>query len=90
MPGVIAAEDAETHPDSNVITRALGFRDDPRPDVVMVPARAGPAPADLLGRAHQGARRRPDPPAPGRGHAGRRDRRAPWSTPRSRRAVATT
>jgi protein phosphatase len=24
-----------------VITRALGFRDDPRPDVVMVPARSG-------------------------------------------------
>jgi protein phosphatase len=24
-----------------VITRALGFRDDPRPDVVMVPARQG-------------------------------------------------
>lgn len=39
--GVIDAEDAETHPDSNVITRALGFRDDPRPDVVMVPARTG-------------------------------------------------
>jgi serine/threonine protein phosphatase PrpC len=39
--GVLAAEDAEGHPDSNVITRALGFRDDPRPDVVMVPASAG-------------------------------------------------
>jgi protein phosphatase len=39
--GIISAEDAESHPDSNVITRALGFRDDPRPDVVMVPARAG-------------------------------------------------
>lgn len=39
--GVISAEDAESHPDSNVITRALGFRDDPRPDVVMVPARSG-------------------------------------------------
>ncbi|HEV7741594.1 MAG TPA: protein phosphatase 2C domain-containing protein [Pseudolysinimonas sp.] len=39
--GVLAAEDAEAHPDSNVITRALGFRDDPRPDVVMVPVRAG-------------------------------------------------
>ena len=39
--GVLAAEDAEGHPDSNVITRALGFRDDPRPDVVMVPVRKG-------------------------------------------------
>lgn len=39
--GLISAEDAEHHPDSNVITRALGFRDDPRPDVVMVPVRAG-------------------------------------------------
>jgi protein phosphatase len=39
--GVISAEDAEGHPDSNVITRALGFRDDPRPDVVMVPVRTG-------------------------------------------------
>ena len=39
--GMISAEDAESHPDSNVITRALGFRDDPRPDVVMVPARRG-------------------------------------------------
>lgn len=39
--GVLTAEDAEKHPDSNVITRALGFRDDPRPDVVMVPVSAG-------------------------------------------------
>jgi protein phosphatase len=39
--GLLSAEDAESHPESNVITRALGFRDDPRPDVVMVPARAG-------------------------------------------------
>jgi protein phosphatase len=39
--GLIAAEDAESHPESNVITRALGFRDDPRPDVVMVPVRPG-------------------------------------------------
>jgi protein phosphatase len=39
--GLLAAEDAESHPESNVITRALGFRDDPRPDVVMVPVRAG-------------------------------------------------
>lgn len=39
--GIIDASEAESHPESNVITRALGFRDDPRPDVVMVPARAG-------------------------------------------------
>jgi PPM family protein phosphatase len=39
--GLLAADEAEGHPESNVITRALGFRDDPRPDVVMVPARAG-------------------------------------------------
>jgi protein phosphatase len=39
--GLITAEDAESHPESNVITRALGFRDDPRPDVVMVPVRPG-------------------------------------------------
>lgn len=39
--GMITAEDAENHPESNVITRALGFRDDPRPDVVMVPVRPG-------------------------------------------------
>jgi protein phosphatase len=39
--GLIDAADAEGHPESNVITRALGFRDDPRPDVVMVPARPG-------------------------------------------------
>ena len=39
--GLISAEEAESHPESNVITRALGFRDDPRPDLVMVPATAG-------------------------------------------------
>ncbi|CAN5316947.1 protein phosphatase 2C domain-containing protein [soil metagenome] len=39
--GTLSAEDAENHPDSNVITRALGFRDDPRPDVWMIPARTG-------------------------------------------------
>jgi protein phosphatase len=39
--GVLAAEEAENHPESNVITRALGFRDDPRPDVTMVPVQRG-------------------------------------------------
>ncbi|MEZ5189963.1 MAG: hypothetical protein R2717_03110 [Schumannella sp.] len=39
--GLLAAEDAEHHPESNVVTRALGFRDDPRPDVVLVPVVTG-------------------------------------------------
>lgn len=39
--GLLAAEDAEHHPESNVVTRALGFRDDPRPDVVMLAVRPG-------------------------------------------------
>lgn len=39
--GLLNADDAENHPDSNVITRAVGFRDDPHPDVWMVPMRPG-------------------------------------------------
>ena len=39
--GLIRAEDAESHPDSNVITRAVGFDVDQRPDYWRVPARAG-------------------------------------------------
>lgn len=39
--GLIAAEDAENHPESNVITRALGFHDEPLPDIWRVPARSG-------------------------------------------------
>ena len=39
--GVIAAEEAEEHPDSNVITRAVGFHDDPLPDFWCIPLRAG-------------------------------------------------
>ena len=39
--GLIAAEEAENHPESNVITRALGFHDEPLPDIWRVPARAG-------------------------------------------------
>ena len=38
--GVIAPEMADSHPESNVITRALGFHDEPLPDIWRVPARA--------------------------------------------------
>ena len=39
--GLLDARDAEDHPDSNVITRAVGFREAPRPDVWMLPVRSG-------------------------------------------------
>jgi protein phosphatase len=39
--GLIRAEDAEFHPDSNVITRAVGFNAAPLPDYWLVPIRAG-------------------------------------------------
>lgn len=39
--GVIRAEDAENHPDSNVITRAVGFNVAADPDYWVVPVRAG-------------------------------------------------
>lgn len=39
--GLLDASEAENHPDSNVITRAVGFRDDPRPDLWMLPVRPG-------------------------------------------------
>lgn len=39
--GLLHADDAEDHPDSNVITRALGFRDDPTPDFWTLPAVTG-------------------------------------------------
>jgi serine/threonine protein phosphatase PrpC len=39
--GLLRAEDAENHPDSNVITRAVGFDVAQRPDYWRVPARAG-------------------------------------------------
>lgn len=39
--GLLAEEDAEDHPESNVITRAVGFRDDPRPDVWILPIEPG-------------------------------------------------
>jgi len=39
--GMLAPEDAEDHPESNVVTRALGFHEVPRPDFWTVPVRAG-------------------------------------------------
>lgn len=39
--GVLTAQEAEQHPESNVITRAVGFSETPRPDLWMVPVRAG-------------------------------------------------
>ena len=39
--GAIRAEDAESHPDSNVITRAVGFNIEAVPDYWVVPAREG-------------------------------------------------
>lgn len=39
--GIISAEEAENHPDANVITRALGFREDPQPDFWTVPLEPG-------------------------------------------------
>lgn len=39
--GVIDASQAEDHPESNVITRAVGFRESPQPDLWMLPMRPG-------------------------------------------------
>lgn len=39
--GLIRAEDAEFHPDSNVITRAVGFESLPAPDYWLIPVRTG-------------------------------------------------
>ncbi len=39
--GVLRAEDAESHPDSNVITRAVGFGEPPEPDWWTIPLHAG-------------------------------------------------
>lgn len=39
--GLIDERQAEDHPESNVITRAVGFRESPRPDVWMLPMRPG-------------------------------------------------
>ena len=39
--GAISKEQAESHPDSNVITRAIGFNELPAPDFWMIPATEG-------------------------------------------------
>jgi serine/threonine protein phosphatase PrpC len=39
--GMLHPEDAEKHPDSNVITKAIGFGAEPSPDYWRVPARPG-------------------------------------------------
>jgi protein phosphatase len=39
--GVLSAEEAETHPENNVITRALGFREVPQPDFWTIPLSVG-------------------------------------------------
>lgn len=39
--GLLEAAEAEFHPESNVITRAVGFRETPRPDLWMLTVRAG-------------------------------------------------
>ena len=49
--------DAETHPDNNIITRAVGFNADPMPDYWLLPVRAGTAAAALFGRPQQGGGR---------------------------------
>lgn len=39
--GLITPEDAENHPDSNVVTRAVGFNEDPQPDFWLIPVTPG-------------------------------------------------
>lgn len=39
--GYITPEEAEVHPQSNIIVRAVGFHEDPIPDYKIVPVRAG-------------------------------------------------
>lgn len=39
--GMISAGEAESHPDNNIITRAVGFNADPIPDYWLIPVRMG-------------------------------------------------
>jgi protein phosphatase len=39
--GLLHPDEAENHPESNVVTRAVGFREIPHPDLWMLPVRAG-------------------------------------------------
>ena len=39
--GLLSPGQAEHHPESNVVTRALGFREEPRPDYWTIPLRTG-------------------------------------------------
>jgi serine/threonine protein phosphatase PrpC len=39
--GMISEDEAESHPDSNIITRAVGFNAEPMPDFWLLPLRAG-------------------------------------------------
>jgi serine/threonine protein phosphatase PrpC len=39
--GLISAEQAESHPENNIITRAVGFNADPIPDYWLIPLRPG-------------------------------------------------
>ncbi len=39
--GLISADDAEHHPDSNVVTRAVGFNAPPEPDFWLIPVTSG-------------------------------------------------
>lgn len=39
--GMLSKDDAEFHPDSNIITRAVGFNSQPTPDLWMIPVHPG-------------------------------------------------